>query len=61
VGLKLSRRENAIQVKSYDSDLLMRLLDRLKKSRPLNLYTRKGTKYKNELFKYKQVKRKKLM
>ena len=60
-NLKLSRRENALQVKSYDIGLLTSLLTNLKTIRSLNVYTRKGMKYKNELFNYKQVKRKKFL
>lgn len=60
-SLRLSRRENTLQVKSYDVGLLMSLLAKLKKLRPLNPYTRKGIKYKNEIFKYKQIKRKKFL
>ena len=52
---------NTLQVKSYDLNLLTNLLASLKKIRPLNVYTRKGIKYKNELLKYKQVKRKKFL
>lgn len=56
---KFSRKLKGIQVKSNNLTQLTSFLSQIKVSKPINIYTRKGIRYKNEILKYKEGKRKK--
>lgn len=55
---KFSRKLKGILVKSQDLNVLMPFLSQIKISRPMNVYTRKGIRYRKENLKYKKGKRK---
>lgn len=58
-SVKFSRKLKSIQVKNKNLMTLMSFLSAIKKIRPINVYTRKGIRYKNEFLRYKEGKRKK--
>jgi len=58
-SIKFSRKLKSIQVKNKNLITLMSFLSAIKKIRPMNVYTRKGIRYKNEILRYKEGKRKK--
>ena len=58
-NVRFSRKLKSIQVKNRNLMILMSFLSSIKKIRPINVYTRKGIRYKNEILRYKEGKRKK--
>jgi len=57
--IRFSRKLKGMQAKSENLILLMNFLSTIKRSRPMNVYTRKGIRYNKEALKYKEGKRKK--
>lgn len=57
--VKFSRKSKGIQVRGNNLMLLMSFLAKIKSVRPTNIYTRKGIRYRKEIIKHKEGKKKK--